>query len=100
MNSWTFWGAAICQDDKNQVDWSHLKRPGVVGSAMPSWRRLFKNLGSVTADVIILKAGTEGKSVKLAGLGWMSLGDCQVWIKTNFPSNRYGLIIDRLLMLD
>ena len=45
----------------------------------------------VTADVSMLKAGAEDKSVKFAGLGWQSILDCQEWIKDNFPSHRYGL---------
>ena len=61
---------------------------------------LTQELKSVTADVALLKAGTEDKSVKFAGLGWRSILDCQEWIKVNFPSNRYGLIMDPLLMLD
>jgi hypothetical protein len=43
----------------------------------------------------------EDKSVKVADLGWRTiLLDCQVWIKSNFPSKQYGLIMDPLLMLD
>ena len=51
-------------------------------------------------DVGLLKAGTEDNSVKFAGLGWRSILDCHEWIRVNFPSNRYGLIMDPLLMLD
>jgi hypothetical protein len=54
----------------------------------------------LTQEVDMLKAGSEDRSVKFAGLGWRSLGDCQEWIKVNFTSNRYGLIMDPLLMLD
>ena len=38
--------------------------------------------------------------MKFSGLGWRSLSDCQDWIQVNFPSHRYGLIMDPLLMLD
>jgi hypothetical protein len=55
---------------------------------------------ATTSDVIVLKTRTEDKSVKFTGLGCRPLGNCQVWIKKNFPSNRYGLIMDPLLMLN
>ena len=55
---------------------------------------------TLTLEVMMLKAGSEDKSVKFAGLGWRSILDCQDWIKINFASNRYGLIMDPLLMLD
>ncbi|KAI2495941.1 hypothetical protein MHU86_18551 [Fragilaria crotonensis] len=59
-----------------------------------------QGLKRVSDDVGLLRAGHEDKSVKFAGLGWRSILDCQEWIKVNFPSNRYGLIMDPLLMLD
>ena len=91
---------------------SHVKDPS--HSSMPSVKKgvsgveameetilkLTRDLRQVVADVGLLKAGTEDKSVKFAGLGWRSILDCQEWIKDNFPSNRYGLIMDPLLMLD
>ncbi|KAI2503869.1 hypothetical protein MHU86_10594 [Fragilaria crotonensis] len=61
---------------------------------------LTHDLKLLAADVVMLKAGAEDKSVKFAGLGWRSILDCQEWIKGNFPSHRYGLIMDPLLMLD
>ena len=39
-------------------------------------------------------------SVKFGNLGWRSIFDYQEWIKTNFKTNPYGLIINPLLMLD
>ncbi|KAI2498995.1 hypothetical protein MHU86_15499 [Fragilaria crotonensis] len=63
-------------------------------------RNIMEDLKQLSEDVGLLKAGSEDKSVKFAGLGWRSILDCQEWIKINFPSNRYGLIMDPLLMLD
>lgn len=55
----------------------------------------------LTADVMMLKAVAEDKSVsKFAGLGSRSIIDCQEWIQVHFSGYRYGLIMDPLLMLD
>jgi hypothetical protein len=61
---------------------------------------LTRQVKQLIDDIGVLKAVSEDKSVKFAGLGWRTILDCQVWITTNFPSNRYGLIMDPLLMLD
>ena len=54
----------------------------------------------LVADVGLLKASAEDKSIKFGGLGLRSLQECHVWIKENFQGLRYGLVMDPLLMLD
>ena len=54
----------------------------------------------LTADVGLLKACAEDKSIKFGGLGLRTLQECNVWITENFQGLRYGLMIDPLLMLD
>jgi hypothetical protein len=61
---------------------------------------IVEQMNQLIADVTVLKAVSEDKSVKFAGLGWRSLLDCQDWVRNNFGSHRYGLIMDPLLMLD
>ena len=54
----------------------------------------------LVADVGLLKACAEDKSIKFGGLGLRTLQECNTWISTNFQGLRYGLIMDPLLMLD
>ncbi|KAI2494741.1 hypothetical protein MHU86_19778 [Fragilaria crotonensis] len=86
---------------------SRDKRPNISGSSKVEMDELMDMFGtshvaggSLSDDIGVLKAVSEDKSVKFAGLGWRTILDCQLWIKSNFPSNRYGLIMDPLLMLD
>ena len=57
-------------------------------------------LTTLRSDVKLLKLGSEDKAVKFCRLGFRSLQDCNAWIKENFSSHQYGLIMDPLLMLD
>ena len=90
------------KEDREFVTREKEAEPGRAGSreVESMLMKLASDLKLLTSDVGLLKAGAEDKSVKFAGLGWRSILDCQEWIKGNFPSYRYGLIMDPLLMLD
>jgi hypothetical protein len=73
---------------------------GSAGGRGDQIAQIVKELQHLSRDVSMLKAGSEDTTVKFGNLGWRSIFDCQEWIKTNFKTNRYGLIMDPLLMLD
>jgi hypothetical protein len=62
--------------------------------------RLSAEVRLIIADVGLLKASAEDKSIKFGGLGLRSLQEFHAWIDGNFKGLRYGLIMDPLLMLD
>ena len=62
--------------------------------------RVAETIRHLVADVGLLKACTEDKSIKFAGLGLRTLQECNLWIEKNFKNLRYGLMMDPLLMLD
>lgn len=65
-----------------------------------SMTQLSREVALIVADVGLLKACAEDKSIKFGGLGLRSLQECHSWIDDNFKGLRYGLIMDPLLMLD
>ncbi|KAI2505420.1 hypothetical protein MHU86_9033 [Fragilaria crotonensis] len=63
-------------------------------------QELERRLGLCEEDLKGLKASGDDLAVKFGGLGFRSVNDCHVWAAKHFPGNRYGLIMDPLLMLD
>ena len=51
-------------------------------------------------EVKLLKACADNASVKFGGLGLKTLQECRDWIVGNFNIERYGLVMDPLLMLE
>ena len=52
-------------------------------------------------DVKSLQAAKQNTTIKFGGLGISAdLGYCSAWISQHFKGHQYGLIMDRLLMLD
>ena len=49
---------------------------------------------------ISLKTAGDGSAVKIANLGFKSIEEVSEWTRANFKGNRYGLIMDPLLLLD
>lgn len=63
-------------------------------------RRMENEISMLVADIGLLKACSEDKSVKFGGLGLRTLHECREWVGVNFKSLRYGLVMDPLLLLD
>ena len=63
-------------------------------------RRMENEILMIVADIGLLKACSEDKSVKFGGLGLRTLQECREWVGVNFKSLRYGLVMDPLLLLD
>ncbi|KAI2498171.1 hypothetical protein MHU86_16314 [Fragilaria crotonensis] len=59
-----------------------------------------RRLDMFDVELRVLKTAGDGNAVKFGGLGFRSVNECHEWAVKNFPGNRYGLIMDPLLMLD
>lgn len=60
----------------------------------------FRKFMEMVEDVGVLKLTAESSAIKFGSLGLQNLQECSKWASKNFPDNRYGLIIDPLILLD
>lgn len=57
-------------------------------------------LDTLELELRSFKTAGDGNAVKFGGLGFRSVNECHEWAVKHFQGNRYGLIMDPLLMLD
>ena len=61
---------------------------------------MMSDVARLELEVKMLKAYADSSAVKFGGLGLKSLEECHSWVKAHFDENRYGLVMDPLLMLE